>query len=74
MLLVGSESEDIVIPCRHIVLLLSNLLRYYTLLQRVGVVVVVVIVARTIMSNGKENRNVDQQAQTSELGDLYARS
>lgn len=70
MLLVGSESEDIVIPCRHIVLLLSNLLRYYTLLQRV----VVVIVARTIMSNGKESRNVDQQAQTSELGDLYARS
>lgn len=33
MLLARGELKDIVIPCRHIVLSLSNLLQYYTRLQ-----------------------------------------
>lgn len=71
------------IPRRHIVLLLSNLPRIthgcivgivvVGVTVAVAVVVVVAVaVARTVL-NWRE-RDVDQQAQTSEPGDLYARS
>lgn len=75
MLLARSELKDIVIPCRHTVLSLSNLPQYYMRLQsrrcrrrrhprrrR----------RREIDSAVRARRNVDQQM--SEPGDLYARS
>lgn len=57
MLLARGGLKDIVIPCRHTVLSLSNLLQYYTRLQSrhlVVVILVAVAVARTTVPRGGE--------------------